>query len=91
MGHALHDLARHNTWATAQLLRYCQELDEDDLNATVRGTFGTVIKTLRHIVKSEAGYLFRVTGACGEYPWSREEAVGLDVLAERAGLVAEVW
>ncbi len=88
MGHGLHDLARHNAWATAQILAFCQGLDEPELNATVPGTYGTIVETLRHIINSEASYLFRLTGAWPEYPWPRDEAVGLEVLAERAALLA---
>ena len=88
MGHGLHDLAKHNAWATQQVLVCCEGLDEATLNATVPGTYGTVIGTMRHIINAEAGYLFRVSGAWPEYPWSREETVGLGVLTERAGLLA---
>ncbi len=91
MGHTLHDLARHNAWATAQTLEYCRGLEEPMLNATVPGTYGTIIETLRHIINSEAGYLYRLTGAWPEYPWARDEAVGLDVLAERAILLSAIW
>lgn len=91
MGHALHDLVRHNIWATRQLLNLCQTLDDDTLNATVPGTYGTVIQTLRHTIYSEASYLLRLTGAWPEYPWDREELVGLDVLSERAEMLAGVW
>ena len=91
MGHALHDLARHNAWATSQLLEFCRGLDEPTLNATVPGTYGTIIQTLRHIINSETSYLFRLTGAWSEYPWQRDEVVGLDVLAERAEVLATTW
>lgn len=88
MGHGLHDLAQHNAWATAQILAFCRELDEPMLNRTVPGTFGTVIETLRHMIDSEASYLFRLTGAWSAYPWRMDEAVGLDALAERAAALA---
>ncbi len=91
MGHALHDLARHNAWATAQLLEFCRGLDEPALNATAPGTYGTIIETLRHIINSEASYLFRVSGAWPAYPWQRDAAVGLEVLAERAALLVSTW
>jgi len=91
MGHGLHDLARHNAWATAQVLDFCQGLDEPTLNTTTPGTYGTIIETLRHVINSEASYLFRLTGAWSEYPWLRDEAVGLDVLAERAAVLEAVW
>ncbi|MGH2559875.1 MAG: DinB family protein [Thermomicrobiales bacterium] len=87
MEHGLHDLARHNAWATAQLLTFCRGLDEPTLEATAPGTFGTIIETLRHIVDSEMSYLFRLTGAWPERPWPFDEPVGLDVLTERAALL----
>lgn len=90
MEHGLHDLARHNAWATEQVLLFCQELDEPALNATVPGTYGTIIETLRHLIDSEASYLYRLTGAWPEHPWRGEEAVGLDVLAERAEVLGTV-
>ena len=91
MGHGLHDLARHNAWATAQTLAFCQGLDEPTLHATVPGTFGTIIETLRHIIDAEASYLFRLTGAWSAHPWRGDDAVGLDVLAERAAVLATTW
>ncbi len=91
MGHALHDLAGHNAWATAQTLGFCLGLDQQMLDATVPGTYGTIIETLRHILNSEAGYLFRFTGAWSEYPWPRDDGVGLEVLSERAAMLASTW
>lgn len=91
MGHALHDLARHNAWATAHLITFCQGLDEPTLQATVPGTYGSVIDTLRHLVESEASYLYRLHGALAGYPWPADDAVGLAVLAERADLLAHTW
>jgi uncharacterized damage-inducible protein DinB len=88
MARGFRDLAGHHAWATAQLLTYCQGLDEAALNATVPGTFGTIIETLRHIVNSEASYVFRLTGAWPERPWRDDHEVGLDVLSERAAVLA---
>ncbi|HKG25850.1 MAG TPA: DinB family protein [Thermomicrobiales bacterium] len=84
MGPGLQDLARHNAWATAQVLRYCQGLDDVTLNATVPGTYGTIIETLRHIVASEASYIYRLAAYQPGLLWREDRAVGLDVLAERA-------
>ncbi len=88
MGHGLHDLARHNAWATAQVLAFCRGLDGPMLDATVPGTYGTIIETLRHMIDAEASYLFRLTGAWPAHPWHGDDAVGLDVLAERAAVLA---
>ena len=91
MGHALHDLSRHNAWATAQLLEFCQNLDDASLSSTVPGTYGTILETLRHIVASEGSYLYRLTGELSTRGWSVGDPVGLDVLRERAALLASTW
>lgn len=91
MGHALHDLGRHNIWVTKQVLDFLRGVDEETLNATVPGTYGSVIVTLQHTISSEASYLRRLTGAWAEHPWPGSEPVGLDVLAERAAILTEVW
>ena len=88
MGHGLHDLARHNAWATGQVLAFCRELDGSTLEATVPGTYGTISETLRHMIDAEASYLVRLTGAWPAPPWRGDDAVGLDVLAERAAVLA---
>ena len=59
MAHALHDPVRHNAWATTQILEFCRGLDEQTLNATVPGTYGTIIATLRHIIYCEGDHLHR--------------------------------
>ena len=61
------------------------------MQATTPGTFGTIIATLRHLIDAEASYLFRLSGAWPAYPWRRDEPVGLDVLAQRAVVLATTW
>ena len=90
MGLGFKDLAGHHAWATQQLLDFCQGLDATELDATVPGTYGTIIETLRHIVDSEMSYVFRLTGAWTERPWQAGEPAGLTVLAERAAELARV-
>ncbi len=71
MAHALHDPVRHNAWATTQVLLFCRGLDEHTLNATVPGTYGTILATLRHIIYCEI-----VHQSC------RSAVQGYDTLAE---------
>src|SRR3954468_14323477 len=82
------DLAGHHGWANAQLLAFCQGLDQPTLEATVPGTYGTIIETLRHMIDAEASYVFRLTSAWPAHPWRGDDAVGLDVLTERAAVLA---
>lgn len=77
MTHALHDLGRRHTWATACLLDFCRGLDEHTLHATVPGTFGTVRETLQHLIDWDASFLQRLTGARPAPPWAGDIAVPL--------------
>jgi uncharacterized damage-inducible protein DinB len=59
MNGALLELYRHMTWATLCVIELCQGLDDEALDATIPGTFGTIRETLRHLVNAEEGY-FRI-------------------------------
>lgn len=83
------DLARHNTWATEQVLQTLSGLDEAALNAQVPGTYGTILETIQHLVDSEGSYVFRLTGAWPTHPWKDDWNVGLDVLTERATVLGD--
>jgi uncharacterized damage-inducible protein DinB len=83
------DLARHNTWATSQVLKTLNGLDDAALNATVPGTFGTIIETIQHLIDAEGSYMFRLTGAWPAHPWKGDWDVSLDILAERAAILGE--
>jgi hypothetical protein len=50
MNEALVELFRHKTWATLLLIEACQGLDEEMLDATTPGTYGTIRDTLHHLV-----------------------------------------
>ncbi len=92
MAHALHDPVRHNAWATTQILGFCRRLDEQTMNATVPGTYGTIIATLRHIIYCEIDSLDRLLGREPTDPWQQlGETAGIDVLIEHATLLAANW
>ena len=55
--HPLDDAFQHNTWATLRIIDACAELTPEQLEATVEGTRGSIIETLRHIVGSDSWYL----------------------------------
>lgn len=84
-------LVRHNTWANLELMKFCKGLSAEQLEWTQPGTFGTLHRTLHHIVAAEHGYL---TGLTGELPPIEVEGRGkpmtgnwsapLDELIERA-------
>jgi uncharacterized damage-inducible protein DinB len=73
-------LFRHNLWANLRLLDACAALDEQQLAATVPGTFGTIYDTLGHIVRAEQGYLRRLSGREPEHPLRREDTPDIATL-----------
>ncbi|MDQ6694125.1 MAG: hypothetical protein M3014_06850 [Chloroflexota bacterium] len=74
------ELFRHNTWANVTLLTACEGLSAEQLDATLRGTFGSVRDTLLHIVGSEVSYVERVTGALPGEPHKEGEMPGIETL-----------
>jgi uncharacterized damage-inducible protein DinB len=94
-------LFRHKTWATLRLIEHCKGLEDEHLDATIPGTYGTIRETLRHIVDAEEGYFLILTRA----PFKTKEAaaayvdpdplpggpVPLDVLAERIRRLGPRW
>jgi len=51
----------HHRWANLRLLERCAELNPEQLDATVLGTFGSIRETLEHIVTSEQSYFSRIS------------------------------
>lgn len=101
MNRALLELYRHKTWATLRVIEFCQGLAGDHLDATIRGTYGTVRDTLRHLVDAEEGYLSIVTrkqfltkeaaAAFTRGDELPEGPVPLDELAERIRRMGPQW
>lgn len=56
MNEPLRDLFRHNAWATCKAIEACGSLTEEQLAATLGGTFGAPQDTLRHILGGESFY-----------------------------------
>jgi uncharacterized damage-inducible protein DinB len=54
-------LFSHNLWANQRMLDECAKLSEEQLEATLEGTFGTIRKTLLHITTAEQAYLSRIS------------------------------
>jgi uncharacterized damage-inducible protein DinB len=90
MNEALLELFRHKTWATLLLIEACQGLDEDVLDATTPGTYGTIRDTLHHLVGADESYLATVTGERPAHPLPRER-VSLETLAELTRRLGPRW
>jgi uncharacterized damage-inducible protein DinB len=75
------ELIRYNNWANAQVLAACQELTERQLAATAPGTYGSIHKTLGHIIGAEADYVDRMTGDGPQPPFRWEDGPPVAELA----------
>lgn len=63
MNNVLWDVIEHHIWANDTLLAFCERLTDEQLQLTVPGTFGPVLKTLVHVAESEQIYLSRTPGS----------------------------
>lgn len=87
---ALLEAFRHNAWATKQLLAFCRGLSEEQLTSSATGTFGGILATFNHIVRSDGRYLWRLAGSAP--PWvDRDESADLDQLEARVEETEPLW
>ena len=95
MNEALLELYRHKTWATLRLIEHCQGLDDEHLDATIPGTFGTIRDTLHHLVRAEEGYFWTAAGERLSEPLpdvgEGQGPVPLGELAERIRRLGPRW
>jgi uncharacterized damage-inducible protein DinB len=96
------EMFRYKTWATLRLIEYCEGLHDEDLDATIPGTYGTIRETLSHLVYAEEGYLsiltrerFASKAAGEEYEKSlvasRKAATSLAEVADRIRGMGPRW
>jgi uncharacterized damage-inducible protein DinB len=58
----MEDAFAHHVWATLRLVDACLALSPKQLEASVAGTYGSILDTLRHLIGSDAWDLFVATG-----------------------------
>jgi uncharacterized damage-inducible protein DinB len=68
----LAEFIRYNNWANQQMFEACQKLSEDQLAATLLGSYGTIRDTLRHIIEGEEFYVQLLTGHRPQPPFQWE-------------------
>lgn len=90
MNGTLLELYRHKTWATIRLIEHCESLDDEYLDATTPGTYGTIRETLRHLVDADEGYFWTVTHERLSAPLL-EGPVPLNELADRFRRLGPRW
>lgn len=72
----------HNAWANLKLLDFCEELSDQQLDATAIGGFGSIRDTLAHIVGAEVGYVERANGKLPPGSFSTNQFPGFEVLKD---------
>lgn len=74
MSRVLVELFRHHTWSTERLLAVCAGLDDEQLDATGVGTYGSVRGTLAHPFGAQGRYVRALIGQRLEPLVSEREA-----------------
>ena len=79
----------HHAWATDRLLDACSSLSPEQLATGVPDGFGSILRTLQHIIGSDACDLAIVTGASLETADTKQ--MGLRELRAEAKATARGW
>lgn len=79
----LHNLYAHHAWANALVFTTCRGVDRKQLDEQAPGTYGTIAKTLQHLVVVEDAYSRMLRGESLERVESREDH-DLEWFAERS-------
>jgi uncharacterized damage-inducible protein DinB len=78
---------RHDVWATERLIVHCRSLTDAQLELTAPGTYGSIRRTLEHIVAADTRYLARLGISVLDQPFREDHDVPLD---EMAGMLERV-
>jgi len=82
------ELIRYNNWANAVVAAACLELTPEQLAAATPGAYGSIHRTLGHLVHAEADYVGRLTGHRPQPPFRWEDGPSVGELSTFAGKVA---
>lgn len=83
------DAFAHHAWANVRVCDAVLALTPVQRATTVPGTYGSIEATLRHVVGSDAGYLFTLTD--GLVPDMNEDIVTLEELRDAALAYGAAW
>lgn len=70
---------RHDVWATGKLIAHCRTLTTEQLELTTPGTYGSIARTLSHIIRGDERYLVRLGVMPGPMP-SNDDVIPFDQL-----------
>ena len=82
-------LFAHNAWANLKLLDFCAGLNDEQLDSTAVGGFGSIRATLQHIINSELSYVERVNGRLPAEPPRRDQFPSFALLKDAARWAAD--
>jgi len=83
------ELIRLNNWANQEILAVCQVLTPEQLASSAPGTYGSIHRTLGHIIAAEADYVGRMTGVAPQPLFRWENGPAIADIAAFAERVAE--
>lgn len=83
------ELIRYNNWANAQIFAVCQTLTPDQLAASGPGAYGSIHRTLGHMIAAEADYVGRMTGRGPQPPFKWEDGPAVADIATFSARVAD--
>ncbi len=83
------ELIRYNNWANAKILATCEKLTADQLATAGPGSYGSIHRTLGHIIAAEADYVGRMTGDSPQPPFRWEDGPAVADIAAFASKVAD--
>jgi uncharacterized damage-inducible protein DinB len=82
----LADAFGHHVWSTLRLVDACLPLSPEQLETTVEGTYGSILATMRHLIGSDASYLWVLTdGRVSEVEEDRMDLRELRAVMESNG------
>lgn len=79
---------RHDIWATEKLVAFSRTLPSEKLELTVPGTYGSIRRTLSHLVRGDERYLVRLGVDMGT-PLPPEGDATLDEIASHLRRVSD--
>lgn len=85
----MRDAFDHHIWASIRLMDVCLDLTPAQLETSVPGTYGTILRTFQHLVGADASYLFVLGG--GTFPPIDEDSMTLPELRSQIATHAAAW
>lgn len=84
----INKMFEYNLWANTQLIEICSDLVDEQLETEIKGVFGRIHPTLVHFIRSEGGYVKRLTGSrlwADDLEWDNMPMSGLLAKAQLSG------